>query len=55
MSLRGYWNLIVDRADIAWGNSWTTRRPSPGADEDGGKGEVITIFFMRAGRVWIAS
>lgn len=50
MSLRGYWNVIVDRADTLWGNSWATRRPSPGTDEDGGNGDISTNFCaLRAG------
>ncbi len=44
MSLSGYWNVMVESADIEWGSSWTTSRPTPGAEEDGGKGE----FMLRA-------
>jgi hypothetical protein len=36
---------MVDNADIVWGSSCTTRRPSPGEDEEGGKGEVIASFL----------
>jgi hypothetical protein len=43
MSLSGYWNVMVDSAEMEWGNNWTRRRPSPGDDDDGGKGEVIML------------
>lgn len=41
MSFSGYWNEIVESPDILCGRSWTTSRPSPGAEEDGGKGELM--------------
>ena len=43
MSLRGYWNVIFDRADMALGCRWTIKHPSPGAEDEGGKGEVIML------------
>jgi hypothetical protein len=41
--LSGYWNVIVDKAEILCGASPTTSVPSPGADEEEGNGDAIEM------------
>ena len=45
ISFRGYWKEILERPESFCGRSWTVRWPSPGAEEDGGKGEVMKACY----------
>jgi hypothetical protein len=46
MSFNGYWNVMVERAEMRSGSNCTTSRPSPGAENDWGKGESMETPLM---------
>jgi hypothetical protein len=49
MSFRGYWYVRVESPETKFGKSCTTRLPSPGAEDDFGKGEAIKISSFQGG------